>query len=89
MSASVLNNQQFAAVAVVIAAGLGYLYYKRKTIVESVNPLSRNNVAYKSVNAVGEVLTGDDDFSLGVKIWEWMNPQAMAREAELTKTVTR
>lgn len=89
MSASVLNNQQFTAVAVVIAAGLAFLYFKREAIAEAVNPVSRNNLAYKGVNAVGEAVTGDEHWTLGGYMFELLNPQAVAREQELTKTVYR
>ena len=89
MSASVLNDKQFAAVAVAIAAGLAYLYYKRGAIGEAVNPVSRNNLAHKGVNAVGEAVTGDSNWTLGGAMFELLNPQAVAREREITGTVYR
>lgn len=83
MTASVLNNKQFFFLAAVAAVGAGYLYMKRKDIGEAVNPVSRNNLAYKATNEVGQALSGDEHFSLGVLIWEMANPQAVQREKEL------
>lgn len=57
-----------------VVGGIAYLYIKRKEITEAavsaVNPTDPNNLAYRGVNAVGSSITGDEDFSLGVWIYE-------------------
>lgn len=47
---------------------------------EVLNPASDKNFAYSAVNAVGGAVTGDKDFSLGARVWELLNPGAVARE---------
>lgn len=37
---------------------------------EAINPINRENVFYTSVNAVGGAVTGDQDFSLGSRIYD-------------------
>lgn len=39
-----------------------------------VNPVDRRNLAYSGVNAVGSAVTGEGDFSLGSKIYDWLHP---------------
>lgn len=48
-----------------------------------VNPIDDRNLAYSGVNAIGESVTGDKDFSLGVWLWEKLNPGAVAKENDL------
>lgn len=83
VSVSALNNQQFFFIAAVVAAGVGYLYLKRKAIGDAINPVSDKNLAYTGTNAVGAAISGDEHWSLGVAIWEFMNPQAVERERQL------
>jgi hypothetical protein len=52
---------------------------------QAVNPLNNENVFASGVNAVGGAVTGTDDWSLGVAIWEWWNPEKVAAEREVTK----
>jgi hypothetical protein len=53
-----------------VAAVGAYLYIQREKLAQAVNPLSDKNVAYRSVNAVGERLTGDSEFTLGGWIYD-------------------
>lgn len=46
----------------------------------AVNPTSDTNLAYRGVNAVGEVLTGDPSFSLGSWLYDQFNPPYRANE---------
>jgi hypothetical protein len=43
-----------------------------------VNPVSDENLAYRGVNAVGEAVTGNADWSLGSAIYDWINPEPPA-----------
>lgn len=40
-----------------------------RKVVAAVNPFDRENLAYQSVNWVGATVTGDDEFALGVAIY--------------------
>ncbi|WP_295797418.1 hypothetical protein [uncultured Microbulbifer sp.] len=68
--------------AAAIGGGL-FLYAKRGAIGQALNPTSDQNIAYKGVNAVGSTVTGEDDFSLGVWLYEKTHPEQMAAEKEL------
>lgn len=61
-----------------IAGGLavvGYLIYRKLPDVgNAVNPLNQENVFYEGVNAVGEKLSGDQDFSLGAWLYDITHP---------------
>jgi hypothetical protein len=37
------------------------------------NPASNNNLIYRGVNALGEAVTGAEDWSLGTAIYDWWN----------------
>lgn len=37
------------------------------------NPASNNNLIYRGVNALGEAVTGSEDWSLGTAIYDWWN----------------
>lgn len=37
------------------------------------NPTSDNNLIYRGVNAVGGAISGSDNWSLGTKIYDWLN----------------
>lgn len=52
----------------------------KKVVTEDLNPVSDKNIVYAVANTAGSVVTGDADFSLGVKIWEWLNPGKVAAE---------
>ncbi len=38
--------------------------------ISAVNPVSRDNIFYRGVNAVGAVLSGDEGFTLGGAIYD-------------------
>jgi hypothetical protein len=59
--------------SVAVLGVIGFMAMRRADVLpskETFNPLSPENLAYRGVNAVGEALTGDRDFSLGVWLWE-------------------
>ena len=85
---AVLTNQQFAAIAVVAAVG-GFFAWKfgKKLLTEKLNPASTNNVVYNDIiGGAGRAVTGDEHWSLGVQLWEWLNPDAVEAEKGLTAT---
>jgi len=53
---------------------------------EKINPLSQTNVFYEAATAVTSKIT-QDDRPLGVQIWEWLNPEEVAKEAAMTGQV--
>lgn len=57
---------------------LGLIYWKGKGAVtaaaNAVNPVNHDNVFASGVNGVGTAVTGDDDFSLGARIYDWTHP---------------
>lgn len=64
------------------AAGLllGYLVYRAakqglEAAAQAINPVSDKNLAYRGVNAVGEAITGDKEFSLGSWLYDVFNPE--------------
>jgi len=73
-----ITATSIVALAAVVAVGfIGWkLYSKRKDIAQAVDPTSDKNLAYQGVNKVGEVLTGDKDFSLGGWIYDLVHPHA-------------
>lgn len=68
-----------AQVALIVAAAvllvLWYLKGQASDAAKALDPTSDQNAAYSGVNAVGETLTGDENFSFGVWLWETMNPE--------------
>ncbi|MBB1602550.1 hypothetical protein [Variovorax sp. UMC13] len=46
-----------------------------RTVGTALNPTSDQNLAYRGVNAVGNALTGDGDFSLGSWIYDRLHPE--------------
>lgn len=39
----------------------------------AVSPLNRDNIFYSGVNDVGAVISGDEHFTLGVAIYDWLH----------------
>jgi hypothetical protein len=76
------------AVAAGLGVGLVVLYQARQAagaVADAVrngaiNPASSNNLAYKSVNAVGGAVTGNENFSLGAWLYEVTHPGVVAAE---------
>ena len=56
----------------------------KEILTTDLNPASDKNVVYRAVNAVGGTVSGDEDFSLGSKLWEVFNPDKVAKENALT-----
>lgn len=68
------DSQTVLVIAGVVVV-LAYLAQRQtvkavQAVRESVDPTSPENLAYQGVNKVGGALTGRDDFSLGVWIYE-------------------
>lgn len=68
-------NSQTVLVAAAVGLGLAYLAARKAkaaaaSVAASVDPTSTENLAYQGVNKVGGAITGRDDFSLGVWIYE-------------------
>lgn len=74
------------AKAVAILAGLavaGFVAYKlykgvavvgeaaKEIVTEKLNPVSDKNIAYNGVNSILQTLTGDQNATLGGKIYDW------------------
>lgn len=49
----------------------------------AVNPWDSNNMFYRGTNETGKILTGDKDFSLGVWMWEQLNPNQAKRDNQI------
>lgn len=52
----------------------------------AINPGSANNLAYRGANAIGAAASGDESWSLGAKLFEWLNPGAVAAERAVTSS---
>lgn len=76
---AILSDKQFIWVAGGVALLGLYLYSKGEEIAEAVNPASTNNLIYRGVNAVGDVLddgeSDNDSFSLGGWLWDLTHPE--------------
>lgn len=78
-----ITDRQLLIVLGALAA-LGYFAYRtgKRAVNETlnaVNPVSDDNLAYRGVNAIGGVLTQDEEFNLGRWLWEITNPEAAER----------
>ena len=84
---AMLTDKQFLILAGA-AAVAGYLVWKfgKKLVTEELNPLSDRNVVYDNViGGVGRTVSGNEHWSLGVQVWEWLNPGAVQAERDLLK----
>lgn len=71
-----------------IGAGLGLVlvgvvaYVAKFGVPKAFNPTSSENLAYQGANSIGAAIAGErpEDFSLGARIWEWLNPSAVEAE---------
>lgn len=74
MRAPEVNLTAGGVLAVVAVAALAMLWTQRRRIsaavADAVDPTSRTNLAYSGVNAVGEAVTGQADWSLGVAVYD-------------------
>lgn len=68
----------YLVLGVVAATALYFVSKKLKdaaaAVGAAVNPLSDQNLAYRGVNAVGASVSGDNNFSLGGWIYDWVHP---------------
>ncbi len=58
---------------------LGYWATKKAAegvhdVAQAVNPLNNNNIFYRGTNEIGSVITGDNNFNLGVWIYDALHP---------------
>jgi hypothetical protein len=51
-----------------------------KTVASAINPASPDNIVYKGVNTVAAQVTNDPSWNLGNKLWEFLNPDKVAKE---------
>jgi hypothetical protein len=86
------------AVAVIGVIGVIYVIFGDKiknavaAVGNSVNPTSDQNLAYRGVNAVGEVLSGDPSWSLGGWVYDLTHPsesEIVGKEFETRQTNVR
>lgn len=47
----------------------------RGVVTQDLNPASDRNLIYRGVNAVGGAIAGEDDWSLGSAIYDWLHPE--------------
>lgn len=63
-----------------LAVGAYFLLrFAAPKVLEAINPLSTENIFYKGASAVTSAITGQDS-PLGIQLWEWWNPEAVALE---------
>lgn len=55
---------------------------------QALNPTSTENIFYKGTSGLVNAVAADGrDAPLGVRIWEWLNPDKVAAERALTQPV--
>jgi hypothetical protein len=92
---ALFTDKQLLAIGAVVAVG-GYLVWKNglPALGTAINPTNPDNVFYGGVNAVGQSVTGQADWSLGTSIYNWLHPNELAelgltpRAAKTTDTIT-
>lgn len=63
--------------AAILAAVVVAYFVKKKggavvdKVIDSINPASDKNIVYSTVNAAGEMSTGQKDWSLGSALYDW------------------
>ena len=76
-------NAKELAISAAVLTGVGVVLYvllKREAaaaaqaVGQAINPASDQNMAYRGVNSVGAVLTGDPSWSLGSWLYDLFNP---------------
>lgn len=87
---SALEQKTLFVVGALAVVTVGAIWLSKKAVAgvasvgEAINPVSDQNIAYKAVNAVTGAITGDSSTPVGVKLWEWFNPGAVAAENAVT-----
>jgi hypothetical protein len=77
--ASLLNSKVGAVLAMGVVGGVGVWYVKKQaaealtSVGDAVNPLSQDNIFNQGVNRVVEVLTGDENQTLGSWLYDLFN----------------
>lgn len=76
----------YLVVSRTIKAGGKVLEGAKEVLTKDLNPASSENIVYKGVNAItGGSNSGPDAKPLGARIWEALNPGAVAAENALTQ----
>lgn len=76
---NVLDTKAGAAIGLGLTAILAVYLFKKSVsdgvaaAGQSINPVNPNNIFYSGVNHIGEVLTGDENFTLGGWIYDKTN----------------
>lgn len=83
-------NPKLALGALAALAAVGIIVYAKGKLpavgaavgdtLHAVNPFNQENVFYTGVNSLGARASGDQNWNLGARLWEVMNPRAMAAE---------
>lgn len=79
-------------VGAVAAAGAAWYVVRRGTqaLREDLNPSSDKNLAYRGASAVGDAIAADGQSrSLGARLWELLNPEAVAAERDVMSPSVR
>lgn len=53
----------------------------------AINPVSDKNIFYGAANSVTQAITGDQNATVGTKLWELFNPSAVAAEKAMTNPI--
>ena len=75
--------------AVLVLVALGYVAAKKAGALApgALDPTSRDNLAYRGANEIGAALTGNKDWSVGVAVWELLNPAQAAKDNQVAAPV--
>lgn len=83
------SHKLVVVAGVAIVALVGISYAKRRAtnpgarLLDPINPLSRENLAYRGVNAVVATFTDDSEATLGTWLYEKLNPSRVEEERRL------
>lgn len=64
----------------VVTRGAGAAVDAAKSAANAINPLNNENVFYGAASAIGDKLGDGPNRPLGVRLFEWLNPSAVAAE---------
>lgn len=92
---AIFTDKQLLGIGAVVAIG-GYFIWKNglPALGKAINPTNPDNVFYGGVNEVGESVTGNEHWTLGGTIYEWLHPGEAAelglapKAAKTTDTIT-
>lgn len=67
---ALVTDRQAVVIGAAVLVG-GYLVYLARN---KFNPANPDNIANETVTAVGQAVTGDDAWTLGGQIYDWLHP---------------